>query len=331
MGRGSEIPYQLRPNKFIDRMLFLDFMQRITSIRGTKGYAYISMGGKHLTDQHLVYRKTGISKLFSFDFDAETVKRQRCNLPIDTAICEQMNSSEIPGSLDLILSLFEGSTNFICWLDYTVPGERHRQLEEFKSVLKNALPGDVVRISMNANARTLEKNPSEWKEEGFATPGLFRAKKLQDQLGGFFPSSIKTISETDLPAALLEAVRLVCDQANAEMKKCSYWLCLATTYQDGQKMFTATIFATEAGTVPPAGISNWEFYPDSDDDFVSIAAPILSVREKHMIDQYISEDSASILDKIEFQPTDKKDHAAAIESYKILHRFYPEFQHVEVI
>ncbi len=42
---GAEIPYQLRPSKFIDRQIFMELLSRLIQVRGPENYIYISMGG----------------------------------------------------------------------------------------------------------------------------------------------------------------------------------------------------------------------------------------------------------------------------------------------
>ena len=78
---GDEIPYQLRPNKFIDRQMFLELLSRLVMPRGPENYVYVSMGGRHLVDHYAIYNKLGIQALFSFDFDRNEVARQKFNRP----------------------------------------------------------------------------------------------------------------------------------------------------------------------------------------------------------------------------------------------------------
>lgn len=116
---GQEIPYQLRPNKFIDRQLFIELLVRLIVPRGPEKYIYVSMGGRHLIDHHAVYNQLGIKAQYSFDRDANEVKRQQFNRPTGNTVCAELSSADLPLKLDEILRAFPSKRNLIVWLDYT--------------------------------------------------------------------------------------------------------------------------------------------------------------------------------------------------------------------
>ena len=131
MASGENIPYQLRPNKFIDRQILMELLSKIVSYKTHGNYVYISMGGKHLVDLEAVYRKIGVSNLFSFDGNVDVVARQQCNLPHFKTICEKMHSSDLAGSIDDIMGRFKPAEHMIVWLDYT----NTQRLADRKSVV----------------------------------------------------------------------------------------------------------------------------------------------------------------------------------------------------
>lgn len=281
------------------------------------------MGGKHLVDQESVYRRVGISNLFSFDGADWIVKRQQKNVPHDNVFCEQLHSSSLPGHIDLLSGIFLPASSFIFWLDYTNPRERLAQLQEFSQLLQKCQPGDVVRITMNAEPRTLR---GSWENEGYPGPGEYRAERLKGSLGEFFPASIKKVGENEIPVTLAQAVRLAASQASAS-SKLNYIPILLTTYADGQRMFTATVIASDDEDKNiSAGLQTWEFFPSSWTDMVDISAPDLSMREKMMIDRHLAKPPLEIIDEIGFTIAEELDEASrALESYKRLHRYYPSF------
>ena len=322
VSRGNDIPYQLRPNKFIDRQIFLDLLQRTVGEAGSEKYLYISMGGKHLVDHESVYRRIGIRNLFAFDSEEWVVSRQERNCPNDQMICQAFSSSSLASQIDDLLSLFDSAEKLIIWLDYTRPKDRLSQLQELKMVLEKCQPGDLVRITMNADPYGFR---GDWKGKGYVSHAAYRAIILKNQISTFFPNSISTISENQIPGVIADAIGLAASQAK-NVTKLEYHPVLGTTYADGQRMVTVAILTGESGSVLPDAISNWEFAPVEWKDLLDISAPDLSMREKFHIDQHIEKSETEILNSIGFQPAESNaDSLRAISSYKLLHRYYPTF------
>lgn len=327
MTGGADIPYQLRPNKFIDRQLFLDLLARIVSTEPDGNYVYISMGGKHLVDQESIYRRIGIKNLFAFDGSQAVVARMECNRPLPNTVCSEMDSGELPGEIDAILAGFPGAKNLVVWLDYTEADERLPQLQQFAATLKKARPGDVFRITMNSDDSTLD---GDWQRAKAAGPGPHRATELRNQIGDYLPAKVRTISEDGLPWALAGAVSLSSSEAEGETDLI-FRPVLLTTYADRQRMFTATVIAQPKGGAVPDGLRGWEFLADDWNRIIPILAPDLSIREKLAIDGCLESDPANIIAQIGFQPATDLDFAlASLASYKQLHRFYPTFYAIGV-
>lgn len=326
MASGDDIPYQLRPNKFIDRQIFLEALTKVVPQKQHGRYVYISMGGKHLVDQEAVYRKIGIRNLYSFDGNADIVARQICNRPHFSSLCEELHSSALAGELDRILDHFAPAGHLIVWLDYT-DAQRLAQLQEFCEVLKRCQPGDVVRITMNASDAKLN---GDWQKAGFAGPAQFRAQRLRDQLGDFFPVDVESIGDNGVPAVLSEAVSIATAKA-AEESKLRLAPILLTSYADGQRMFTATVLCVPQTGKLPDGLNGWEFLAKGWKKVTEISVPDLSIREKVAIDKHLSKGPTAIIKAVKFQPAGELDSAhRALRSYKLLHRFYPTFHAIGV-
>ena len=331
---GDDIPYQLRPNKFIDRQMFMDLLARIVIPVGPDKYAYISMGGRHLRDHYSVYKQLGITSLIAFDIDENIVLRQRANAPIDRAVCETMPASDVPSRLDSLPSIFPDVSNVIVWLDYTDPNQRLSQFQEMVQVAERLQPGDVLRITFNASNQNLdgERGRAVWKEEGYDSPGTFRLKRLRDQLGQFVPANLEVIEDTDLPSVLCQCVGLALAASEANNTASLLRPVLLTSYQDGQRMVTATCVATnKAGELPREGqLQAWGFLPGGWADVVEIEAPDLSLKEKLTIDSLISSPPQEISTALGFLLAANADRSnKAIASYQKLHRFYPSFHNIE--
>lgn len=323
MASAEDIPYQLRPNKFIDRQIFIDLLTLTCARKGAQDYIYVSMGGKHLVDQESVYRRVGIKNLYSFDGSEWVVKRQEKNAPHDGVICESLHSSSLPGYVDILADVFEPASQFIFWLDHTNPSGRLQQLQELSQLLQKCQAGDVVRITMNSAKGTLS---GDWEAGGFSSPASFRAHKLKDSLGEFFPANVTTVGSDEIAVILSQAVALAASQAE-NVSKLVYIPILLTTYADGQRMFTATILTMESGgNDVPEELKAWEFLPTNWTDIVDISAPDLSMKEKLLIDRCLTRSPTKIIEEIGFTLAKKAEDAErAVESYKRLHRYYPSF------
>jgi len=331
---SANIPYQLRPNKHVDRQLFISCLSAILPNLGLEKYCYISMGGRHLVDHKVIYKSLGISALYSFDADAEIVRRQNFNSPIDTTLCIAHHSSELASKLDDILNYFTPKQNAVIWLDYTDPHARLGQLLEAVDVMKRMQPGDVLRITLNANEGSLVKSTAEWKEEGYESPSQFRAVKYVESIGDFAPIGLERIKDGELPKVLNKSLQIAISRARMENKSVDLCPVLITEYRDGQRMYTATLLALDPRkgndqlrqklTQMGVNIGSW-------DKLISVVAPDFSQKEKYRIDSILSKETQEIIDALEFLPeASAQKSEVAIKSYKELHRFYPTYHQVDL-
>ncbi|MEP0708848.1 MAG: O-methyltransferase [Parvibaculum sp.] len=329
---GADIPYQLRPNKYIDRQIFVDLLNRVLSERGNENFVYVSMGGKHLADHNIIYHQVGIPNLLSIDKSGNVVRRQLLNRPIDKAECWEMDSGALSQSMDAVFEKFGEEKNLVLWLDYTDPHARLMQLQEFIAILGVLQPGDILRITLNANNGSLG-DESEWKKEGFESPKAFRLAKLKNQLGELVPVDLPEIGDEDLPEALVKCIELAVSTAEEQRSDVKVQPLLLTSYRDGQRMMTVAvqILPTDHKRELPAGLHSWPFKAKGWDGIVRIEAPDLSLREKQKIDRHLNRAPSYILERLQFFPAKSREASLeAIRSYKKLHRYYPEFRHVPI-
>ena len=100
---ASSVPFHLRPHKSVDRRLFMDLLARFERWSPIGKYAYVSMGAYALEDHRMVHRRFGISRLVSFDRNANTVARQKFNRPISGCFCLALDSGQMIGQFDQII------------------------------------------------------------------------------------------------------------------------------------------------------------------------------------------------------------------------------------
>jgi len=329
---GDDIPYQLRPNKFIDRQMFIELLSRLILPRGVESYVYVSMGGRHLVDHYAIYNQLGIDALYSFDKNLNEVQRQRFNRPIGQTVCAELNSADLPSKIDEILDTFPGRQSLVVWLDYTAP-QRRMQFQEAIQTLVRLKHGDVFRITLNAHSETLCRG-EEWRETNSPDASTFRAEQLRKQIEEYMPTDISAISGQELPMALARCVELAVKAAEAQMTALRIVPVLITTYRDGMRMVTVTCAVRndneEEDRFPSSAFSRWRFACKGWNDIQSIYAPILSAKEQNVLDGRIHRGPARMLASLKFLPGRDKDASLeALRCYKRFHRFYPTFRHVE--
>ncbi|MER8896076.1 O-methyltransferase [Mesorhizobium sp. M0676] len=317
-------PFQLRPNKFVDRMMFVDLIGCAVGERGAKNYAYISMGATFLHDHHSVYRRIGIEKLFSFGRDADDIKRQMFNRPNDRMICSQMDSSDLHMHLD---ELRDGGS-VVIWLDFMSSKERRSQLQQAEQILSRLDPGDLFRITLNAEYRKFGKYDENEKKK-YPNLAAMAADKLKRQIKEYLPSVLESIGPRDLAPLLAGAVKMAAERALKHRPEIKIVPVLATSYADGDRMLTVTcaVRARTEGRLPDA-YRNWKHISKDWNKIQMIDVPDLSLREKYFIDRRIKHSPVRIMSSLPFGPSDNilaMDMKAAVESYRLLHRYYPTF------
>lgn len=331
---ASDLAYRTRPNKHIDREIFANLLELTVPILGPKKYVYISMGGAHLVDHVMVYRRLGIENLFSFDNDANIINRQKFNRPLSSMVCKHMESSHIAVNLENIIDGFDNASNVIIWLDFTSPNERHHQLTQVNQIASKLCHGDLLRVTLNANTQTLNEDQSndlEWHEKGEQSPIKYSNKRLKDTLKEFVPSSVSITAENDFASALVNCIRSAILQGLETKQTVKAIPVLNTTYKDGQRMVTAAYLFLDNDKPLPPSVENWEHTPKGDNSLIRIEAPNLSIKEKITIDERINNSASKIVDSLDFCLEKNKDRfISAIESYKKIQRHYPYFHNIDI-
>jgi hypothetical protein len=108
---GENVPYYLRPNKFVERLLFIELLEHIGHFKQLKEYSYVSMGGKFLEDFKLIHEHLNLKELFSVEVDGVTFGRQLFNRPLKFINCAKSNSTDFLKSIDVKNKAVKGTSN----------------------------------------------------------------------------------------------------------------------------------------------------------------------------------------------------------------------------
>lgn len=78
---ASQPFYHLRPNKSIDRNLFVQTLIGLTSVFPVADYWYTGFGSYMFDDFKILHERLNISKMISLEADPQVFSRAKFNLP----------------------------------------------------------------------------------------------------------------------------------------------------------------------------------------------------------------------------------------------------------
>ncbi|PAU61624.1 O-methyltransferase [Pseudomonas sp. PICF141] len=271
MSAGSSLPYKLRPNKAVDRELFLSLLMRLAPKLGLEKYHYVGLGGPFLEDFRLVHARLGIERMTCIETEEEVHKRQLFNRPIASIEC-------IHSSLEDYLDETDFDSPAIIWFDYTEPSGITSQIERFARTIGTVPSGSILRVTLNANPASLGRpDPKELSVEADGEVSGDRAQKptiqewrlarFKSRLGGLFPSGLSAdgMNFKSYGPSLLRVLKLAVDREALSFKDRQVVWALATHYADGQPMVTASLVVCQSDDETTKElIKNWGFYSTTD-------------------------------------------------------------------
>lgn len=301
---GGNVSYNLRPNKFVERQLFIELLGKIVSTRSPDEFVCVSLGGPQLEDQRLVHRRLGVRNLISLEASPAVYERQLFNLRPSYIECRNESTGDFIRDFDEFTQKYYEKT-YIIWLDYTSPGQRRDQLVEYQTLLSKLWTRDIVKITMNANSYTLSPHDRDepWKE-------VYKRRReaLRRQLDGYLPRSLpETISNETLPYVLCEAIMRASLDALQNKPELSPVPIAAFVYQDGvHQMLTVTVCIESPNRVnqfcEELTTRGWEYLPSRWWDCTRIKVPNLTAKERLYIEQKLfSEDDETVHEKLPFR------------------------------
>lgn len=327
MNAGS-LPYHLRPNKAVERLLFVDLLDRLDeALHFEDSYEYVGFGGPQMEDFRVLHDRFQNMQMFSLERELEVRKRQKFN-------CPHTNVSLIPKSSGDYISKLQPKNKMIIWLDYAEQDERIEQIDEFQSLLRNLLSMSIVKITLNANPDNLGSQPK---------PGLLaeRREKFMEQFGSFLSSELaeEGLSDEHFQETLLQIIAASSRQALASRTGWLFQPLSAFQYRDSrQQMFTATgIIGTKdevEQAIEKARIKRWHFKNLDWSRPMPISVPELTVKERIHINQILPKSHSNlkaIHKALGFQlDRSKKVSESMLRMYVSFYRHYPHFGRVAI-
>ena len=90
---ASQPFYHLRPNKSIDRNLFVQTLIGLTSVFPVADYWYTGFGSYMFDDFKILHERLNISKMISLEADPQVFSRAKFNLPYNCIDIKNMDST----------------------------------------------------------------------------------------------------------------------------------------------------------------------------------------------------------------------------------------------
>ena len=331
MSAGSSLPYRLRPNKAVDRELFLSLLMRLSPKLALENYHYVGLGGAFLEDFRMIHGRLGIAKMTCIETEEQVHKRQLFNRPIASIEC-------IHKSLEDYLDETDFDSPAIIWFDYTEPRGITTQIERFARTIGTVPIGSVLRVTLNANPASLGKpEPKDISVEAEGEASEDRAQKptiqewrlarFKERLGALFPSGLTAdgMNFKTFGTSLLRALKLAVEKEALSFRDRRIVWALATHYADGQAMVTATLVVCQNDDKAIEElVKTWEFRATTDAPH-RLDLPALSTLERLTME---SNDDAQTKMGFELPRSDMGENP--LEVFKKFYRIYPHFSRVEL-
>ncbi len=331
MSAGSSLPYRLRPNKAVDRELFLSLLTRLAPNLSLEKYRYVGLGGPFLEDFRLVHARLGLSKMTCVEAEEQVHKRQQFNRPVLSIEC-------VHKTLEDFLDGHDFDAPAIIWFDYTEPKGITTQIERFSRSIGTVPLGSVLRITLNANPASLGKpDPSELSvevggeasEDRAVKPTIqeWRLSRFKERLGALFPSGLTAegMSFKTYGPSLLRALKLAVEKESLSFRDRRVLWALSTHYADGQAMVTAAVVVCAADNAAVEHLmKGWEFYSTPDAP-LRLDLPALSTLERLTME---ASDDVRAKMVFDLPKTDMGEDPIAV--FKKFYRIYPHFSRIEL-
>lgn len=331
MSAGSSLPYRLRPNKAVDRELFLSLLMRLAPKLALEKYHYVGLGGPFLEDFRLIHGRIGIAKMTCIETEEQVHLRQKFNRPVASIEC-------VHKSLEDYLDETSFDSPVIIWFDYTEPKGITSQIERFARTIGTVPIGSILRITLNANPESLGKPPSneisvesdgDVSEDRARKPTTqeWRLARFRERLGALFPSgsTADDMTHKNYGKSLLHALRLTVEKEVLSFRDRRVVWALATHYADGQSMVTAALLVCQHDDKAiEESVKAWEFHATTNAPH-RVDLPALSTLERLTME---SSDDAQA--KMGFELPKSSMGENPLEVFKKFYRIYPHFSRVEL-
>lgn len=324
---GTNIAYHLRPNKAVDRTLFIDLLSRLgRTFLNISDYTYVGFGGPFMEDFRVLHAALRISKMVCIERSKAVQERQKYNAAMS---CVDYKLGDSTTFIDSFIA--DGPT--IVWLDFTTPGEIKQQLDDARNLVGKLAHGDIFKVTLNASASALKvRDVEKTDSELFAVRKVRFESRAQD----YAPvgSKLQDFRQDSYPKLVLMALDIAVTRG-VEHSGLVVQPLTAFTYSDQTQMLTATGILLDKSKLASeefrkaSRLEHWPFSQLSWGEPQTIELPVLSAKERHALERHQpNANLARVLKELGGMIGSDGITHSAVHSFLKFYRVYPEFVRV---
>lgn len=323
--------YNLRPNKAIDRFLFIEAIQRLSNLfPPLKSYTYHSLAGPFLDDCRLVTQYFPDLKQVSIEKNSHTHKRQNFHSPTKRI-------KLYLGDVGSYLATFPGEGKHIFWLDYT--NLKYSCFDEYMTVLDKVEDGSMIKITLRAE---ISDNPFIGSFPQTETWVQDRKKayleEFKNQYGKVLPEKLddSDFIDTKFVDLIQKMLQIAAQKALPASAGRTFQIIDSCFYNDQTLMLSLTgiVCSNEQRTIIFREFKKWkeanlEWMPAK-----RIDVPNLSLKERFKLDRHLPRVKAgarSLSKSLGYNiDSNSSNSERKLEQYSNYYRYYPLFAKVSV-
>jgi hypothetical protein len=295
---ATKYSYAFRPRKQIQRLLVIDACHRLRAIAPLDQYEYIGFGGFEFVDFDLFRRRLGISRMVSYEKDADPA-RYEFNRPfadIDLKF----------GPASQFLPFLDKATLRVVWLDYLQRLDTE-VLQDAVAAASRLSPGSLFIVTVNAMP---------------ARPANTRRTQLAEDIGeervpnGVDDAALAKWGLADVQRRIL--LGAIEDALTARAEGAVFEQLFHFRYADGAQMLTVGGMIVTPPTRQAFHTARFDQVPhvSTDATAVLISAPALTTKEALHLNRQLPMAAGAVLQCPGLDPDD-------MEGYRQFYRWYP--------
>jgi hypothetical protein len=317
--------YHLRTNKAVERLLFVELLEKLDwhLPKKIKDYRYVGMGGPYLEDFALIHGTFGNRNMVSLETEANVRTRQSINNP-----CSRIELTS--DSTEKFVERYNTSdTPLIVWFDYEGQ-DWQRQLSESCDLLQKLPPMSIFKITLTGKTEWLDKR-GEKSVLAQSDPLLQRAQKLSSMFPNSGPFEASQLNKGTICSTLYAISRQVIAEAVPDTREKSIRTLASYEYDDGTPVLTVTMIlgslSSIEGLVRYSDLTNWPYAVMNWMEPKGIAVPYLGLRERLAVDRLLPDANArDVVKKLNLRlGKDYRESVRAMKNYLEFYQYVPQF------
>ena len=302
--------YRLRPNKAVERFLFVEAVQRMANLKDLSEYTYYGFGGPFLEDFRILNDFFTELGLVSIEEKEEIIKRQQFHLP-----SRRIKLRHVPFR-SFLGSYTPGGEKSIFWLDYT--RLLWSEVDDFMLVIQMVEVWSMVKITVRAQPRD------------FKTSGKFRETFVK-----ILPVGVDEPprSPSGFAAVILQMLQIATQRAVANYPDRVFQPVSSFFYNDATPMLTLTGIVCPPDEVQGIfdAFETWDYANLTWTPPTAISVPALSTKERLQLQTVLPcDDSAGKLLQFALgymlgDGGTKDTTQQQLQQYSAFHRYFPYY------